>query len=691
LSQRNIYLLLLAAVILLFLSDIFMPVGMAVGFGYIIVILISSRLLSTRKTIFISFLSSLLVIADIFFTEGYISTYFLFNRVLAVILLWLVTYFLLRTKKIENDLRVSEFHYRSIVEGTNEGIIIRDKNDFILFVNSRMLNMLGHPENEFIGKKFTDFITGPVETDLAISGEYELKINKKNGSAIITAVTVTPLNTSENINEQLIVVKDITSRKKIEEALKESQERLSGIVSSAMDAIITVNSKQEIILFNKAAEKLFGYTAGEILGKHLDTLIPHDIRDMHKLHVKSFGETGTTNRHMGALGAVRGLKNNGEEFPIEASISQIFSSNEKLYTVILRDITEREKNRQQLLESENRFRNMADNAPVFIWLTDGSNEFTFFNKTWLKFTGRNMEEEINWKWSTNVHPDERETVLKTFRENMAERKSFSNVFRLARADGIYRWILNNGEPRYTDREFSGFIGSCVDITERMIIEEQLNISLKEKKILIKEVHHRVKNNLQIVSSLLSLQSGLIKDPVIQDLMIESQNRIKSMALIHEKLYQSEELSKVDVRMYLTELINNLISSYLPENNNVKLQIEIDEIEINLDSGISIGLIINELISNIIKYAFPAGFKGEKKIDIILKKEDSGKLKLIIKDNGIGIKKGFNIAESSSLGLQLVYGFVQQLDGSIEFYNKNGTTVEMNFNLSSSLPGPEQKN
>jgi PAS domain S-box-containing protein len=267
---------------------------------------------------------------------------------------------------------------------------------------------------------------------------------------------------------------DITDRKVADTARQSSELKFSGIVNSAMDAIISVDESQNVILFNTAAEKMFGYAASEMIGKSVDTLIPEHYRQSHTEHFRTFGETGVTSRAMGQLGAIYGRKSDGTQFPIEASISQIKTNGERTYTVIMRDITERKRAEQALRTSEAKFRNMADTAPVLIWVSGPDKLCNYFNQGWLKFTGRSIEEELGSGWTEGIHPEDRARCLDSFDIAFESRESFQIEYRLRAANGEYRWIYDSGTPRFsTEGEFLGFIGSCIDITDRKRAEESI--------------------------------------------------------------------------------------------------------------------------------------------------------------------------------------------------------------------------
>jgi len=470
---------------------------------------------------------------------------------------------------------------------------------------------------------------------------------------------------------------EIKKHEATQKVLKETEARLSGIVLSAMDAIITLDANQNIILFNAAAEKMFLCSANDAVGSPINKFIPERFNKAHTQHIQKFGKAGVTNRKMGALGDVSGVRGSGEEFPIEASISQVETSGQNFYTVILRDITDRKRAEQALRESEARFRTMADTAPVLIWMTDSNGQLNYFNKVWLAFKGRTMKEEIKAGKSEGIHPDDFNSSLENYSSSFNVRDEFQMEYRLKRYDGNYRWMLDTGIPRFTeDENFIGYIGSCIDITDRKQFEEQIHDSLKEKEILLKEIHHRVKNNLQIISSLLSLQSNYVKDQNTLEIFKESQNRVRSMALIHEKLYQKGDLSQVNFKEYVEDLVSSLYSTYRDKTKNINFSINIKELLINMDLAISLGLILNELISNALKYAFPNKPEGE--INVIFRSDGKNNYILTISDNGIGLPKNFEFPGTETLGLQLVKSLVEQHDAEIEFNRNGGTEIKITF-------------
>ncbi|MCZ7397569.1 MAG: PAS domain S-box protein [Candidatus Methanoperedens sp.] len=223
----------------------------------------------------------------------------------------------------------------------------------------------------------------------------------------------------------------------------------------------------------------------------------------------------------------------------------------------------------------------------------------------------------------------------------------------------------------------GIVFVAKDITERRRAEDQIKSSLKEKETLLKEIHHRVKNNMQIVSSLLDHQAQYIKDKNVIDIFTESQNRILSMSLVHEKLYQSEDLAKIDFYNYINDLVANLFQSYAANSGKITLNISIENIQIDIDLAIPCGLIANELITNSLKYAFPEGTEGE--IKIAFRKKEENMLEFVISDDGIGLPKDLDFRKTESLGLHLVTILAEnQLHGEINLIRGKGTEFQIKF-------------
>ncbi|MBU4222004.1 MAG: PAS domain S-box protein, partial [Euryarchaeota archaeon] len=228
-----------------------------------------------------------------------------------------------------------------------------------------------------------------------------------------------------------------------------------------------------------------------------------------------------------------------------------------------------------------------------------------------------------------------------------------------------------------NRNVTGLSGIFRDITEKKQAQEQIANQLKEKEVLLREIHHRVKNNMQIISSLLRLQSGNIKEKKYADMYKDSQNRIVTMSLIHEKLYQSKDITRIDVGGYLKELVDGLFSSYDINPGKINVKINVDDVSLGINSAIPCGLIINELISNSLKYAFPEGRSGE--ISISLRSTGNHDFDLVVADNGVGLPKDMDIKKTESWGLRMVSILVEnQLHGELLMNRIKGTAYHIKF-------------
>ena len=329
---------------------------------------------------------------------------------------------------------------------------------------------------------------------------------------------------------------------------------------------------------------------------------------------------------------------------------------------------------EALKESEERYRKLVEHSPDAI-LVHSDGRIIFVNPAGISLLRAKSSEEVVGKGIRQfVHPDYITIVSK--------RRAILDAGALDLPFVEVKFVCPDGsildiEASTVKFSFYGkdaLLTLVRDITDRKRAEEQIRASLKEKEVLLKEIHHRVKNNLQIVSSLLYLQSRKTSDDQVLTVLKESQTRVRSMALIHEKLYQCDDLANINLGDYIRSLTSYLFNSYGVASHMVKLRINVDSAPLGLDRAIPCGLIINELVSNALKYAFPNGRKGEILVDLL--RHGDGTLVLTVKDNGIGLPDGLDITDTPSLGLQLVNTLVRQLDGTIEVGNTDGAVFRM---------------
>ncbi len=239
------------------------------------------------------------------------------------------------------------------------------------------------------------------------------------------------------------------------------------------------------------------------------------------------------------------------------------------------------------------------------------------------------------------------------------------------------WISSTITPIVNDnQEVRKFVFVETDISARKVMEDKVKASLREKDVLLKEIHHRVKNNLQIIISLLNLQSGYIKDEQTLKTVKEGQNRVRTMALVHEKFYLAEELSEIHFGEYAEKLCQFIFQSYGDRTDRIKLKINADDVKFDMDTAMPCGLLINEVVSNALKYAFPDKRPGE--ISIHIKSKPGNMVELSISDDGVGLPKELDIDASESLGLQLISALADQLDGTLDVQRTNGTTFIIQF-------------
>jgi len=501
-----------------------------------------------------------------------------------------------------------------------------------------------------------------------------LKVQKKTiGILVVQSYTEGLRFTEEEKNMLMFISSQVAmaiERKKAQQALKESEEKYRTLVERANDAIVVI---QDGVLkyVNARAVKLSGYSVEELLESPFTRFVPPEQAGI----LEACLQRTLKGKKSPSGYEARLLQKDGQVSYVEISGSRIPFRGKPADYVVIHDISEHKRMQQKIRETEDQYKDLVEKADIAIMIDDTDGKFRYCNKTFSRIFGYTVEDIKSLSITAIIHPDDRERVLKLHEDRMqGKRVKKRYEIKGVRKDGS---TLDCEIDVVTLRDGKRIIGTrsyMWDITERKQAEKQLKASLKEKEVLLREIHHRVKNNLQIISSLLNLQSRNLKDEQARDMFKESRVRVRSMALVHEKLYRSEDLSNVDFSEYIRNLAEHLFNVYGVVD--VRLKIDVKNVFLDINTAIPCGLIVSELITNSLKYAFPQGRGGELRVG--LQQESAKTYKLTVGDSGVGLPADFDIKTSDSLGLQLVDMLTEQLHGSLSFKRGAGTEFEIIF-------------
>ena len=351
---------------------------------------------------------------------------------------------------------------------------------------------------------------------------------------------------------------------------------------------------------------------------------------------------------------------------LKTSEDELLKTNQKLNS----DIIERKQAEAELKKNEKKYKTLIENSPYGIFIVDKNKRYIEVNESACTMTGYSKNELLSLSISdiqSLKNPD-----LSVFPEIINSGK-VNRIFFLRHKDGHDFPVTIKGY-----KVDDNLVGICEDITEKVKNEQLIISSLKEKETLLHEIHHRVKNNMAVIGSLLKMQSNSIEDEQIKEVLKVSKNRVYAMSAVHETLHGSDNLSQIDLKTYLHKVTSSIFQTYSINPDKAKLNTDIEEIPISIDQASPLGLVINELLSNSLKYAFLDERKGE--INVSMKKRNT-EIELTVMDNGVGMPKDFDWKKSKSLGLKLVRTLVEnQLDGSIDMESNNGTKFTIKFNI-----------
>jgi len=461
-------------------------------------------------------------------------------------------------------------------------------------------------------------------------------------------------------------------RQKKDKKLKEANKNFRLLYDSAPIAYQSLDNDGKLIEVNGTWLEKLGYNRDDVIGRWFgDFLAPE--------YVKHFKENFPKFKDAGEIYDVNFEMIRADRTRItvlfDGKIGYDQKGNFKQTHCIFQDITGQKKAEKALKESEQYYKTIFENTGTATVIVEDDCTVSLMNTEFETLYGYKKEDiEGKKKWTEFV-ADEHLPMMKKY--HATRRVTPGEVPR----NYEFNFIDSDGNLKniYTTIAVIPGTGkslvSLQDITDRNNVENQLKTSLNEKDMLLREIHHRVKNNLQIISSLLNLQSRYIEDEDALDVFTESQNRVRSMAMIHEKLYKSESMSKIDFGEYITDLTDSLFYNYRVGPSKIELNKKIDKIFFDVDTAIPCGLIINELITNCLKHAFPGDNNGS--IGIELFKRDDNYV-LNVNDTGVGFPDDIDFKNTESLGLQLVNNLVNQVDGTIELDGNDGTRFNIIF-------------
>jgi len=359
----------------------------------------------------------------------------------------------------------------------------------------------------------------------------------------------------------------------------------------------------------------------------------------------------------------------------------------KLNRELRSEIQEKNRAQQALTESEARYRELAELLPQLIFELDPERNFTFVNRAGLDMMGRGQFDLSRGLAPSEIcSPDDWDRAQREFGDVFAGTKMAGVEYTIRTVKGLDVPLIVYANPITREGKIVGVRGVGVDVSELKAIQKELISSLKEKEVLMREIHHRVKNNLQVVCSLLRVQRRRLNDGQYAAILKESENRIVTMATAYEKLYQSPNVSALKAADYLRSLVRNVHGSYETVAAGIEIRTTLEDLTLPLDSAVPLGLIATELISNCLKHAFPNSANG--RIEVTLRALDDGRIELKVSDSGIGLPENMDTAECKSLGLRLVSIFVEQLRGELEIDGNGGATVSVRFQQTQFKEGQE---
>ncbi|ADZ09978.1 signal transduction histidine kinase [Methanobacterium lacus] len=591
-------------------------------------------------------------------------------------------------KEMEETLQKSEERYKTLFQLDPDYTLVLGLDGKILDVNSATEQFSGISKEKLVGKRFNDLNICPTQDEsmhmakfskLLEDGKlapYESRVIDLEGEIHWVKTVLTIIKRNNVPIYYLIIATDITELKKKEEALKENQRVFETLISNLPGVAYRCknDSRWTMEFVSGGCYSLTGYHAEDLIENkevsYNEIIHPDDRERVWDTIQKALDK----NEQFKMIYRIC-TKDRSTKYVWEQGMGIFSDKNELMWLEgFITDVTRRIIDEEKIKESEIYYRTMFENTGTATVIIEKDKTISELNTEAANLSGYAKDEIENKKKWTDFVAKTDLNRLKNYFEMRMKSESAPKKYEtklINKAGNVKDIFVTIARIPGTEKE----LASILDITELKNAEKDLQASLKEKDILLKEIHHRVKNNMQIVSSLLSLQTQYVDEDETQNVLRESQGRVKTMAMIHEKLYSSNDFTQIRFDEYIVKLVSDIFYSCNINKDRIKPVVHVDEVNLNIETAIPCGLIINELISNSLKYAFPNGATGT--ICLCLKKSRENYV-LTISDSGVGFPESLDFRNTDSLGLQLVNNLVDQIDGKIELNTDQGTKFSIEF-------------
>jgi PAS domain S-box-containing protein len=578
-----------------------------------------------------------------------------------------------------NEIKQEYSILTKVFDYINDGIAIV-QDDMVKYANIKLGEFTGYPKEETINVPYIKFVH-PDELPKVVeihkrrlAGEkvptrYESALLHRDGSKVHVEFTVTEI-LYKGKPAVLAIIRDITERKKLQDEIISKAIFLDNLFESGPEPVALLSPDGKVIRVNKEFTKLFGYSSDEIKGQNIDDILAKEAFYQEATQLTSRTKKGERIRVV-----TKRYKKDGSLVDVEIIGSPITIDGKMIAKfTIYRDISEKIKAEKEIKKREERYRAIFEGSRDAIFIADENARFVEVNQAACELTGYTKEELLKMR-IPDLHE---ETDLHAYKRYFHRIMNGESILSEAK-------IIRKNRTK-VDTEFSNkriFLEGIPymhtvarDISEWKRDKEKIKASLREKDIMLQEIHHRVKNNMQIIISLMRIQARSIKSPTFTKYLQALQERVYSMSLIHDHFYKKQEFDKINIASYIKELTNHLFYISSKKEDQIKINLDLEEILLDLNKAVPFGMLVNEIVTNVLKHAFPGRKKGE--LSLRLYRDGNKKIHFLVNDNGIGLPKKVNVENPSTMGFQLIRDLTQQLDGEIQIESNRGTKIKVIF-------------